>query len=286
MNEEKNRNMNGKICLVTGSNTGIGKATAMGLAGLGAKVIMVCRDRGRGETALAEIKKRTGNNSVELMIADFSSLESIRRLSVEFRKKYERLDVLVNNAAVLGRRRILSMDGYEMTFAVNHLGYFLITNLLLDLIKAGGNSRIVNVSSDAHRGARIDFDDLQMEKRYSAVRAYSVSKLANVLFTYELARRLKGTGVTVNTLHPGVVKTEVFREMPFIVDWLVKLFATSPEKGASTSIYLATSAEVEGVSGKYFKNCREVPSSPETYDQSIAQKLWEVSSELTRLQSV
>ena len=278
--------MKGKICMVTGSNTGIGKATAIGLAGLGAKVIMVCRDRSRGETALQEIKKRSGSDSIELMIADFSSLESIRRLSAEIRKKYERLDVLVNNAAVLARRRVLSMDGYEMTFAVNHLGYFLLTNLLLDLIKAGGKSRIVNVSSDAHRGVTIDFDDLQMEKKYSSVRAYSVSKLANILFTYELARKLEGTGVTVNTLHPGVVKTEVFREMPFILDWLIKLFALSPEKGAATSIYLATSSEVEGVSGKYFKNCKEISSSPVTYNQSIAQRLWEVSSELTHLQIV
>jgi NAD(P)-dependent dehydrogenase (short-subunit alcohol dehydrogenase family) len=279
----KNVDMKGKICLVTGSNTGLGKATAMGLASLGATVVMVCRDRNRGETAMAEIKKRTESNSIDLMIMDLSSQESIRRLAEDFKAKYRRLDVLVNNAAVLARRRTLTKDGFEMTFAVNHLGYFLLTNLLLDQIKASSPSRIVNVSSDAHKGMKLDFDDLHLEKSYSVIRAYGQSKLCNILFTYELAKRLKESGVTVNTLHPGVVKTEVFREMPFILDWLVKLFAASPEKGASTSIYLASSPEVEGVTGKYFKNKKEVRTSRESYDDSTGKKLWKISEELTKL---
>ncbi len=201
--------MTGKTVLITGATSGIGKATAMGLANMGASVVMVGRDRGRGEAAVAEIKERSGNASVDLMLADVSSQREIRRLADGFGEAYPRLDVLVNNAGVFRSERITTADGIEATFAVNHLAYFLLTNLLLERLKASAPSRIVNVASADHSNATIDFDDLQGEKGYRGAKAYSRSKLANVLFTYELARRLRGTGVTVNCLHPGVVGTNL-----------------------------------------------------------------------------
>jgi retinol dehydrogenase 14 len=197
--------MDEKVCLITGATSGIGKATAMGLARMGASVVMVGRDRGRGEAALAEVKGKSANASVDLMLADLSSQEDIRRLADEFKEAYPRLDVLVNNAGVIRSRRIRTADGIEMTFAVNHLAYFLLTNLLLDVLKASAPSRIVNVASGEQRNGTIDFDDLQGEMGYKGAKAYSQSKLATVLFTYELARKLEGTGVSANCLHPGVV---------------------------------------------------------------------------------
>ena len=201
--EKHGGGMGEKVCLITGATSGIGKATAMGLANMGASVVMVGRDRGRGEAALAEIKEKSANASVDLLLADLSSQEEVRRLADEFKEAYPRLDVLINNAGVFRSERITTADGLEMTFAVNHLAYFLLTNLLLDVLKASAPSRIVNVSSGDHRNGTIDFDDLQGEKGYKGAKAYSQSKLANVLFTYELARRLEGTGVSANCLHPG-----------------------------------------------------------------------------------
>jgi retinol dehydrogenase 14 len=197
--------MGEKVCLITGATSGIGKATAIGLANMGASVVMVGRDRGKGQAALAEIKERSANASVDLLLADLSSQEDIRRLADEFKEAYPRLDVLVNNAGVIRSRRIRTADGIEMTFAVNHLAYFLLTNLLLDVLKASAPSRIVNVASGEQRNGTIDFDDLQGEMGYKGAKAYSQSKLATVLFTYELARKLEGTGVSANCLHPGVV---------------------------------------------------------------------------------
>jgi retinol dehydrogenase 14 len=197
--------MGEKVCLITGATSGIGKATAIGLANMGASVVMVGRDRGKGQAALAEIKERSANASVDLMLADLSSQEDLRRLADEFKEAYPRLDVLVNNAGVIRSRRIRTADGIEMTFAVNHLAYFLLTNLLLDVLKASAPSRIVNVASGEQRNGTIDFDDLQGEMGYKGAKAYSQSKLATVLFTYELARKLEGTGVSANCLHPGVV---------------------------------------------------------------------------------
>src|ERR687890_2028432 len=207
--EKHGGGMGEKVCLITVATSGIGKATAMGLANMGAGVVMVGRDQGKGEAALAEIREQSANASVDLMLADLSSQEQIRRLADEFNEAYPRLDVLINDAGLFRSERITTAEGLEMTFAVNHLAYFLLTRLLLDVLKASSPSRIVNVSSGDHTNGTIDFDDLQGEKGYKGAKAYSQSKLATVLFTYELARRLEGTGVTANCLHPGVVGTNL-----------------------------------------------------------------------------
>ena len=278
--------MNGKICMVTGANAGIGKPTALALARQGATVVMVCRDRQRGEAAMADIMAQSGSESVDLMIADLSSQGAIRRLAEEFRRKYQHLHVLVNNAGVILGKRSVTEDGLETTFAVNHLAYFLLTNLLLDVLIASAPTRIVNVSSGAHSMGIISLDDLWGEKRYGEVRAYSQSKLANILFTYELAMRLEGTGVTANCLHPGNVATNfgnsASRAIRFYL-MLRKPFMLSPDQGAETSIYLASSPEVEGVSGRYFIDKIPAKSSKASYSEELAKLLWEVSAELTNL---
>jgi retinol dehydrogenase 14 len=281
--------MGEKVCLITGDTSSIGKATAMGLANMGASVVMVGRDRGRGEAAMAEIKEKSGNASVDLMLADLSSQEQIRRLADEFDEAYPRLDVLINDAGLFRSKRFTTADGLEMTFAVNHLAYFLLTNLLLDVLKASVPSRIVNVSSGDHSNGAIDFDDLQEEKGYKGAKAYSQSKLANVLFTYELARRLEGTGVTADCLHPGghvPVRTNFGSGVSGVFGVMVRVLRPlmiSPEKGAETSIYLASSPEVEGLSGRYFVKKAETRSSDVSYDERLARRLWEVSAQLTKL---
>ncbi|HYF76572.1 MAG TPA: SDR family oxidoreductase [Symbiobacteriaceae bacterium] len=279
------QSMSDKICMVTGANSGIGKVTALELARKGATVIMVCRDRGRAEPVLAEIRQATGNSRVELMIADLSSQQSIRQLADGFKAKYDRLHVLVNNAGAILFQRTLTPDGLETTFAVNHLGGFLLTNLLLDTIKASAPARIINVSSGAHVGARIHFDDLQAEKSFSAWRAYGQSKLANILFTVELTRRLEGTGVTANALHPGFVRSNFAgtSRLAKAMIGLMQPFTISPEQGAETSIYLASSPDVEGVTGKYFVKCRPVKSTRASTDPETARRLWQVSEQLTGL---
>ena len=275
--------MTGKVSIVTGANTGIGKETALGLAKLGATVVIVCRDRHRGEQAQQEIKQKSGNNNVELMICDFSSQNSIRQFAEEFKQRHNRLDVLVNNAGVVLRQRSLTEDGLESTFAINHLGYFLITNLLLDVLKRSAPSRIVNVSSTAHKYAKLEINSWPTGRNYSAFGAYANSKLANVLFTYELARRLKNTGVTANCLHPGGVGTNLFRGLPKFVQSLIKLVTISPERGARTSIYLASSPEVESITGKYFARSRPEKSSEASHNEDAARALWDLSAELTGL---
>ena len=284
--EKHGGDMGEKVCLITGATSGIGKATAMGLADMGAKVVMVGRDRGRGEAAMAEINEKGGNASVDLMLADVSSQKEIRRLADGFNEAYPRLDVLVNNAGIFRSERVTTADGLEATFAVNHLAYFLLTNLLLDRLKSSAPSRIVNVTSAHHSNGTIDFDDLQGEKGYRGAKAYSRSKLANVLFTHELARRLQGTGVTANCLHPGVVGTNlgsgVSGAFGFVVRALRPLMR-SPAKGAETSVYLASSPEVEGSSGGYFVNKAETRSSDASHNGRIARRLWNVSAELTNL---
>jgi retinol dehydrogenase-14 len=278
--------MCGKVCLITGAISGIGKATAVGLATMGASVVMVGRDRGRGEAAMAEIKEDSGNASVDLMLADLSSQEQIRRLAEEFEEAYPRLDVLINNAGLFRSKRVTTADGLETTFAVNHLAHFLLTNLLLDALKVGAPSRIVNVASGEQRNGTIDFDDLQGKKGYKGSKAYSQSKLATVLFTYELARRLEGTGVSANCLHPGVVGTNLGSGVSGVFGFTVRALTPlmkSPEKGAETSIYLASSPEVEGMSGGYFVKKAEARSSDASHDERIARRLWEVSAELTNL---
>lgn len=274
-----------KICLITGANAGLGKVTALELAKKGATVVMVARSRERGEAALAEVQQASGSQNVRLMLADLSSMESTRQLAEQFKAEYGRLDILVNNAGAFFNERLLSVDGYEMTFALNHLNYFLLTNLLLDRLKTSAPARIVNVSSGAHTGGSINFDDLMMEKKYSGFSVYGQSKLANILFTYELARKLEGSGVTVNTLHPGGVATRFGSGQGFM-GWIMKLvrpFLLTPEQGAETQIYLASSPEVEGVSGKYFVKKKPVQSSKESYDTAVAHQLWEVSEQLTGL---
>ena len=278
--------MHGKVCVVTGANSGIGKETALGLAQLGATVVLVCRSQERGAAALAEIKQRNGNDSVALLVADLSSQRQVRRVAAAYRQQFDRLDVLVNNAALARRKRAVTENGVELTLAVNHLAPFLLTNLLLDRLKASAPARVVTVSSAAHKDAEINFADLQGGQRYATFGfgAYSQSKLANVLFTYELARRLEGTGVTANCLHPGVVATGIFRDTPL---WLrtglalARPLILGSAQGADTVLYLATAPEVAEVSGRYFEKRKPVQSSPLSYDTEVARRLWEVSEALT-----
>lgn len=271
--------------MVTGATSGIGAVTARALAQKGARVIIVARNVNRCENTVAEIIQTTGNHAVEYMLADLSSQDEIHNLVRVYQDKYERLDVLVNNAGGFFMSRLESIDGIEMTFALNHLNYFLLTNLLIETIKASAPARIVNVSSAAHQNASIDFDDLQDKHNYSGWQAYGQSKLANILFTYELARRLEGTGVTVNALHPGFVATNFGANNAGFLGTLVRrfmnLFSIDVETGAQTSIYLAASAEVEGVTGKYFVKQQAVASSEISYDQTTAKRLWEISEEMT-----
>jgi NAD(P)-dependent dehydrogenase (short-subunit alcohol dehydrogenase family) len=275
--------MKNKTCLITGANSGIGKAAAIELARAGAELILVCRSAAKGEAARDEIKRETGNNKIHLMIADLSIQDQVRGLAAAVRDRFPKLQVLVNNAGAYNGERSVAADGYETTFAVNHLAYFLLTAELIDLLKASAPSRIVNVASDAHTNARIDFDDLQGEKSYSGWKAYGQSKLANVLFTYELARRLDGTKVTANCMHPGVVGTNIFKGVGGIAGKLVRLFTPlmqSPEKGADTLVWLASSPDVEGVTGRYFVDRAEKKTNPESYDLAVAKRLWEVSEQL------
>jgi NAD(P)-dependent dehydrogenase (short-subunit alcohol dehydrogenase family) len=278
--------MKDKICLVTGANSGLGKVTAKALAANGATVIMACRNRDKGQAARADIVSETRNEKVDLMIADLSELKQIRRLAAEVRAKYPHLHVLVNNAGAYNHNRKLTADGYEMTFAVNHLGYFLLTIELLDLLKRSAPARVINVSSEAHRGTRVNFDDLNLENGYSGWRAYAQSKLANVIFTYELARRLEGTGVTANCMHPGTVGTNIFNNVEGLARMIIRpltLFMRSPEKGADTIIWLATSPEIEGVTGKYFIDRSERKSNPQASDREVMARLWEVSERMCGL---
>lgn len=276
----------GRVCMVTGANSGIGRATAEKLAELGAAVVMVSRDRRRGEKAMDAVKRKSGNGSVELMMADLASFDSVRNLVRDYERNHDSLHVLVNNAGAARVRRSTTADGNEYIFQVNYLSHFLLTNLLLDLLKKSAPSRIVNVSSTSHFGGHIDFADLGMKRGYGVMNAYSRSKLAQVLFTYELARRLEGTGVSANCLHPGAVATNIWGNYLGPVSFLGKLsriFLASPEKGAETSVYLASSADIEGVSGKYFDRKREKASSAASYDKASANRLWDVSASLTGL---
>jgi len=270
--------------MVTGANSGIGRETARALAKMGATVVMVVRNQEAGEEVRQAIISETGNISIELMIADLFSMDQVRRLASDFKKNHTRLDVLVNNAGAIFPRREETVEGFERTLALNHLAPFLLTRELLDLLKASAPSRIVNVSSAAHRRGKIDFDNMQRRKKYGLMGPYGSAKLMLVMFTYALARRLKGTGVTVNALHPGVVRThfgqnDASRGRKFMFRMLGPFFK-SPEKGAETSIYLASSPEVEGVSGKYFANCRPRESSRISYDEELQEKLWKYTEDL------
>jgi NAD(P)-dependent dehydrogenase (short-subunit alcohol dehydrogenase family) len=288
------KDMHDTVCVVTGANSGIGKATATELARLGARVVMVCRDKARGRDAQAEIRAAADlahpsrEDTVDLLIADLSVQEEVYHLGETIRADYNRLDVLVNNAGVFRETREETVDGVEITFAVNHLAPFLLTHLVLPRLKdtAGrtGQARVITVSSEAHRGASIDFDDLNAERGYNALQAYGQSKLANILFTHELARRLRGEGVLVNAVHPGVVNTNIWRGSGWIsriarlFSWLYK----RPEEGAQSVVYLAASPEVEET-GQYFKETEVVNPSPEAYDEKAAARLWRVSRKMTGL---
>ncbi len=279
--------MHGKICVVTGATSGLGLVTAQALARQGATLIVVGRDPERSAATASRIQQETGNAAVESMLADLSTQGQVRQLATEIQRRFSRLDVLVNNAGALFARRQLSQDGVEMTFALNHLAYFLLTNLLLECLKASPSARIVNVSSEAHRGARLDFADLQTERNYGGYRAYARSKLANILFTYELARRLEGTAIVANALHPGFVATNFGRNNRRFTAGLFRLLqlaaAVSPTEGAQTILYLASSPQVEGITGEYFVKQKAVRSSQVSYDRAAAERLWQVSAELTRL---
>lgn len=273
--------MQGKICLVTGATSGIGLVTARELALKGATVIVAGRSQEKAQSAVNQIRAETGSEQVDYVWADLSSHAEIREMAGEVQRRYSRLDVLVNNAGAYFLRRQESVDNYEMTFTTNHLSYFLLTDLLLDLIKVSAPARIINVSSNSHYNNPIDFDDLQNKARYRGMQPYGRSKFANVLFTYELARRIQGSGVTVNALHPGFVRTNMGKNNSWfarLIVPLVQLQGVTPEVGAETTIYLATSAEVNDGTGKYFIKKRAVDSDPATYDQAAAARLWEISA--------
>jgi NAD(P)-dependent dehydrogenase (short-subunit alcohol dehydrogenase family) len=276
-------NMNGKICLVTGGTNGIGKSTALELARMGATVVIVGRDAQKTSQVVQEIRTASGNPNVDSLLADLSSQQEVRRLAHEFKNKYSQLHVLLNNAGAVFMQRQLSADDIEMTFALNHLASFLLTNLLLDVIKASAPARIINVSSNAHTTGKIEFDNLQGERNYSP-RVYENSKLANILFTMELAGRLEGTGVAVNALHPGFTATGFAKNNGKVMDTLVSIFAPlvarSPEKGAETSIFLASSPSVEGMTGKYFYDSQMIAAAPQATDMVVARKLWDASNEI------
>jgi NAD(P)-dependent dehydrogenase (short-subunit alcohol dehydrogenase family) len=283
MNTEK-QNMNGKVCLVTGATAGIGQATALLLAQQGATVVGVGRNPAKNEFSTQMIKEKSGSGSVEYLLADLSSQKEIRALAEQFLAKYDRLDVLINNAGATFGERLESVDGIEMTFALNHLGYFHLTALLSDILETSAPSRVINVSSSLHKFGKLNFDDIPFKDGYSRSKAYRRSKLANIAFTYELARHFSNQKITVNAMNPGLVATNVGEsaggvsaKMKGLVD---KIAGLTPEEGAQTIIYLATSPEVTGVSGRYFVKEKSIPSSKISYDLDFCRRLWDVSSEL------
>ncbi|XP_063231591.1 retinol dehydrogenase 13-like isoform X2 [Bacillus rossius redtenbacheri] len=281
----------GKVVVVTGANTGIGKETVRELAKRGAHVVMACRDLAKCEKAREEIVFETLNKYVYCRHCDLASQKSIRTFVKQFEKEHDKLNILINNAGVMWCPQSKTEDGIEMQLGVNHMGHFLLTNLLLDRLKAGAPSRIVNVSSIAHERGSINVEDLNSEKEYSKQKAYSQSKLANVLFTRELAKRLQGSGITVTAVHPGIVDTELIRHMGFFNSTfssiflrpLMWMFIKSPKQGAQTSLYAALDESLQKVSGKYFSDCAEKEPAPQATDDSMAQWLWKVSEKWTRL---
>jgi len=278
--------MGGKTVLVTGATSGIGEVAARELAGKGARVVLVGRSAAKCEATSAMIRRATGNPAIDCLVADLSSQAEVRRLADEVKARYPRLDVLINNAGAMFAPRREGVDGIEMTWALNHLGYFLLTDLLLDTLKASAPSRVVSVASDAHRMVSgIDFDDVEGKKSYRPLKSYSQSKLANILFARELARRLEGSGVTANCLHPGFVATNFTtgKGLTFrIFQAMAKVFAISPEQGAKTTIYLASSPAVEGVTGGYFAKSRPAKPTAAGRDDEAARRLWALSEGMTR----
>jgi NAD(P)-dependent dehydrogenase (short-subunit alcohol dehydrogenase family) len=292
MMTESDKLMSGKICMVTGATSSIGEVTARELARLGATVIVVGRNPGKSAVTVNRIKQQTGNPNVEFVLADLSSQREIRQLAQQFRSRYQYLHVLVNNAGAVFTKRQESVDGIEMTFAINYLGHFLLTNLLLDVLQASAPSRIINVSADVqhHKVTKIDFDDLQRKKKYRFWDVYMQTKLADWMFTYELAQWLKGTSVTANALHPGVLSSNLGMNNKgiLILIWrlikpLVNVVLTSPEKGAQTMIYLAASPEMEGITGEFFMKQKAIESYKVFISKDSTSRLWQVSAKLTGL---
>jgi len=279
--------LTGKICLVTGATAGIGRITAAALAGQGAQLVVHGRNKAKTEATVQEIKASTGNQLISYLLADFSDLDQVRTLAKNFQDRYQHLHLLVNNAGGFFNKRIPTPYGVELTFLVNYLAPFLLTNLLLDTLKNSAPSRIINVSSEAHRQDQMDFENLDFKKGYFGIKAYARSKLANILFTYQLARRLEGTGVTVNALHPGHIATDIWKTNFGLIGPALKrimgLFSLTPEEGAENSIFLAASPALEGVNGKYFIKNEPAQSSPISYDEEIARRLWDISADLASL---
>lgn len=281
--------LRGKTAVITGASNGLGRAAAFALAGMGAELVLICRNRELAESTVDAIKRETGNSRVDYLLADLSSQAEIRRVAAQFLASGRPLHILLNNAGALFAQRTVSVDGYEKTFALNHLGYFLLTALLLERMKASAPARIVNVASRAHHGARrgLPFDDLQNEHGYSSFGAYGQSKLANILFTRELARRLRGSGVTANALHPGFVATRFAHANPLytLLMTLLRPLQRSIDLGSRTLIYLCASPEVEGVSGEYFADCRSIRPSDHALDDVAARRLWDISANLVGIDS-
>jgi NAD(P)-dependent dehydrogenase (short-subunit alcohol dehydrogenase family) len=279
-------NLEGRVVAITGANAGIGKETAVGLARMGATVVMTARDPARGAAALAEVRERTGSDRVELLPLDLADLASVRACATELLARYDRLDVLVDNAGLVMSRRTETANGFETTFGVNHLGHFHLTKLLLERLRASAPSRVIVLASDAHKFAfgGLRFDDLQSRRRYRGFQAYSRSKLANIYFTRELARRMSGTGVTVNAVHPGYVDSRFGKDGDTRLDSVMgigaKLLAISPEQGARTSIYLASSPDVDGATGTYWYKCTPAKLSKAARDDAAARRLWDESEAL------
>jgi NAD(P)-dependent dehydrogenase (short-subunit alcohol dehydrogenase family) len=270
--------MEPKVCMVTGASSGLGLAAATALAGRGQSVVMVCRDRSRGEAARARVSAMSASGSVELAFADLSSKASIRAFAREFGQTHGGLDVLINNAAVFTRTRTLTVDGLETMFATNHLGPFLLTNLLLELLKAGVPSRVINVTAPS--SSKLDLDDLQGERRFRALTAFGRSKMCNLLFTYELARRLEGTGLSVNAFHPGLVRSTLMAEAPTLLRVPLRLVSAPPEKAAMALAQVAVAPDMQGISGRFFKGTKEIRSSPYSRDPTVQARLWEASEQL------
>jgi retinol dehydrogenase 14 len=278
--------MGGKTVLITGGTSGIGKAAAVALAAMGANVVIVGRNQERGEVAVEEIRARSHNESVELLLADLSVQSEVRGLAQEFQERHDRIDVLVNNAGLVQSKRTESPDGIETTLAINHLAPFLLTNLLLERLEESAPSRVITVSSEAQRWGKMDFEDLQSRRKYRGFPVYGMTKLANIMFTYELAERLNGTGVSATCLHPGSVGTNFGQNNrgPMALFFRTfKPFMRSAEQGADTLVWLASSPEVDGVSGKYFSDRKEIEARKLAYDLTSRRRLWEISEELTGL---
>ena len=276
--------MTGRVCVITGANRGIGQATAEELGRLGATLVLVSRRREDGDEVSAAIAKVGTGPAPEVVEADLSSQAAVHAAAGEIRARHPAVHVLINNAATVPPERLVTVDGLEMQLAVNHLAPFLLTHLLLPALRAGAPSRVITVSSTTHHGALVDFDDFQSERDYESAEVYAVTKLINVLFSSELARRLHGSGVIANCLHPGAVATKLladYMRVPLVGGVLAHTFGASPEQGADSVVYLAAAPEVAEVSGKYFNNRREIRSSPASYDEATARRLWEVSERLT-----